>query len=282
MGVAWKEEHLDFILVPCGLLILFGYQLFHLQRCLYVPHKTVIGYENYNRKAWVKRILQLEPKERGLAVAVISGNLSAATSLSSVCLVLSSLIGALVGSSYSNDYITSRIYGNTTVTVVFVKYIGILMCFMVAFACFVQTARCFVHANFLISMPDCEMPVKVVESAVIRGSNFWVVGLRALYFAISLMLWIFGPIPMFCGSVITMVLLWFLDKNAAPLPDYDLPMKHDSPKKTCGENTPGTQGHSPNGTPAAQHKTCGENTPGTEGRRCSPNVTPAMQHDNRC
>lgn len=196
---------------------------------------------------------QLEAKERGLAVAVISGNLSAATSLASICLVLSSLIGAWIGSSYSNDYLTSRIYGNTTVTIIFIKYIGILACFMAAFACFIQTVRCFVHANFLISMPDCEMPVGVVESAVIRGSNFWVVGLRSLYFALSLLLWIFGPIPMFCGSVITAVLLWYLDKNGSPFPQYDPPMKYDSGKKTGGEDISGTEERSPNGTSAAQH-----------------------------
>ncbi|XP_051125160.1 uncharacterized protein LOC127247373 [Andrographis paniculata] len=97
---------------------------------------------------------------------------------------------------------------------------------MVAFACFVQTARCFVHANFLISMPNCEMPVAVVETAVVRGSNFWVVGLRSLYFAISLLLWIFGPIPMFVASLITVLLLQYLDRNSEPYPEYKSRTKH--------------------------------------------------------
>ncbi|KAK6134650.1 hypothetical protein DH2020_031575 [Rehmannia glutinosa] len=178
MGLAWKEEHLDYVLVPSGLLIMLGYHLFHLSKCLNNPETTVIGYENYNRRAWVARILQLEAKERGQAITVISTNLSAATSLASISLGLSSLIGAWIGSSYHNDYVTKSIYGNTSATVVYIKYIALLACFMVAFACFVQTIRCFVHANFLISMPNCEMPVKTVESAVIKGSNFWVVVFR--------------------------------------------------------------------------------------------------------
>ncbi|KAK6157369.1 hypothetical protein DH2020_011617 [Rehmannia glutinosa] len=231
MGLAWKEEHLDFVLVPSGLLIMFGYHLFHLSKCLKNPETTVIGYENYNRRAWVARILQLEAKERGQAITVISTNLSAATSLASISLGLSSLIGAWIGSSYHNDYVTKSIYGNTSATVVYIKYIALLACFMVAFACFVQTVRCFVHANFLISMPNCEMPVKTVESAVIKGSNFWVVGLRSLYFATNLLLWIFGPIPMFVCSVITVVLLQYLDKNANPLPNYNPPASYDSSSK---------------------------------------------------
>ncbi|KAI3457415.1 hypothetical protein Pfo_014078 [Paulownia fortunei] len=237
MGLIWKEEHLDFVLVPSGLIIMLGYHLFHLHRCLNLPETTVIGYENYNRRAWVARILQVEAKERGQAITVISSNLSAATSLASISLALSSLIGAWIGSSYHNDHITNRIYGNTSATIVYIKYIALLSCFMVAFACFVQTARCFVHANFLISMPNCEMPVSDVESAVIRGSNFWVVGLRSLYFATNLLLWIFGPIPMFVCSVITVVLLQYLDRNATPLAQYNRPVSYDDSKKIDKEMT---------------------------------------------
>ncbi|PIN15723.1 hypothetical protein CDL12_11619 [Handroanthus impetiginosus] len=255
MGVTWKEEHLDFVLVPCGLLIMLAYHLFHLHRCVNLPQTTVSGYENHNRRAWVARILQVEAKERGPALTAIGSNLSAASSLASISLALCSLIGAWIGSSYNNDYITSRIYGNTSATIIYLKYIGLLSCFMIAFACFVQAQRCFVHANFLISMPNCEMPVAYVEGAVISGSNFWVVGLRSLYFAINLLLWIFGPIPMFVCSVITVVMLYFLDKNAAPLPEYNQPVSYGYSSKKADRATAaatGTPQNSPNGTLNAQ------------------------------
>ncbi|KAK4398350.1 hypothetical protein Sango_1310500 [Sesamum angolense] len=211
MGLTWKEEHLDFVLVPSGLLIMLGYHLFHLHRCINRPVTTVIGYENHNRRAWVARILQLEAKERSQAITVIGSNLSAATSLASISLALSSLIGAWIGSAYHNNY----------------------------------TARCFVHANFLISTPNCEMPVRNVESAVISGSNFWVAGLRSLYFATNLLLWIFGPIPMFVCSVITVLLLHYLDKNSTPLPPYNPPLSYDDSKKIHREMkaSPGTTEH---------------------------------------
>ncbi|GER53833.1 hypothetical protein STAS_31377 [Striga asiatica] len=220
MVLGWKEEHLDLVLVPSGLLIMFGYHLFHLHKCLNCPETTVIGYENYSRRIWVARILQIEPKERGQAITVIGSNISAATSLASISLTLSSIIGALIGSSYQNTYLNRSIYGNMSPTVTYIKYISLLACFMIAFACFVQTARCFVHANFLISMPNCKMPVKNVESSVIKGSTFWVIGLRSLYFAANLLLWIFGPIPMFVCSVFTVALLRYLDRNAGPLPRF--------------------------------------------------------------
>ncbi|KAL3821222.1 hypothetical protein ACJIZ3_007127 [Penstemon smallii] len=218
MEQIWKEEYLDYVLVPSGLFIMLGYHLLHLHRCLKLPLTTAIGYENYNKRVWVERILQIEPKDRGQAITVLGGNISAATSLASISLALSSLIGAWIGNSYNKDNSTNKIYGNTSPTIVYIKYIALLSCFLIAFACFVQTARCFVSANFLLSMPNCVMPVSNVESEVISGSNFWVAGLRALYFATNLLLWIFGPIPMFVSSVITVGLLHYVDKNSNPPP----------------------------------------------------------------
>lgn len=72
---------------------------------------------------------QIEAKERGQAVAVMGANISAATSLASISLVLCSLIGTWIGSSNHNnliiiwkhepDYHLHKIYSST-----FLLYIG--------------------------------------------------------------------------------------------------------------------------------------------------------------
>lgn len=229
MGLTLKEELWDFFLVPSGILLLLGYHLFHLHRCIYLPDTTVIGYENHNKKAWVQRILEVEAKDRGQAITVINSNISAATSLASISLVLSSLIGVWIGSASQNVFLSSNIHGNKSSTAVYIKFIALLLCFLVAFVCFVQTASCFVNAIFLISMPNCEIPTSHVENAVIRGSNYWVIGLRSLFFASNLLFWIFGPIPMFVCSVITVVMLHNLDRNTTTLPQYTkTPASHRS------------------------------------------------------
>ncbi|KAI3755760.1 hypothetical protein L1987_55566 [Smallanthus sonchifolius] len=221
MGWEWKEAHLDLIMVPLGFLIMCIYHLFLLYRYLTSPEVTAIGYENHNKKAWVEKMLLLDSKDRGFAVAVLNGHMSASTSLSSISLVLCSLIGALLGNS-SNNFLTSRfILGDTSQSTSTIKYIGILSCFLLAFACFVQTTRHFVHACFLISMPTGDVPVECIQKAVLRGSNFWAIGLRALYFATTLLLWIFGPIPMLVGSIATVMILYFLDINRDPMIQYE-------------------------------------------------------------
>ncbi|KAD4178972.1 hypothetical protein E3N88_27563 [Mikania micrantha] len=220
MGWKWKEEHLDLILVPLGFSIMCIYHLFLLYRYLKRPHLTSIGYENHNKKAWVEKMLLVESKDRGFAVAVLNGHLSASTSLSSISLVLCSLIGALLGNS-SNNILTSRfILGDTSQSTSTIKYIAILCCFLLAFACFIQTTRHFVHGCFLISMPTGDVPVDCIQKAVLRGSNFWAIGLRSLYFATTLLLWIFGPIPMLVGSIVTVMILYVLDINKDPMIQY--------------------------------------------------------------
>ncbi|KAK6229376.1 Protein of unknown function DUF599 - like 6 [Theobroma cacao] len=218
--MVWKE-YLDVVLVPSGLLFISAYHVFLLYRCLKFPQTTVIGYESHMRKAWVERMLQVEAKDRGLSLATINSEISAATFMATISLALSSLIGTWLGSSSHNVFKNGLIYGNTSSSIISVKYISLLFCFLVAFGSFLQCARQLVHANFLISMPNADIPVSYVQKAVIWGSTCWSVGLRAIYYATTLLLWIFGPLPMFSASVIMGLLLHMLDRNVTPLHKFE-------------------------------------------------------------
>jgi uncharacterized membrane protein len=164
--------------------------------------------------------LQVEVKERSPYLIMISSTISAATFFASTSLALSSLIGAWVGSTSNNVLEGSLIYGSKSPFIISVKYISIIFFFLVAYASFLQCIRSLVHANFLISMPNSDIPAKYVQKAVIQGSAFWSAGLRAIYFAATLLLWIFGPIPMFVSSVTMVVILHMLDTNSTPLHQF--------------------------------------------------------------
>ncbi|CAA2947301.1 uncharacterized protein LOC105167880 [Olea europaea subsp. europaea] len=212
----FQKEYLDLVLVPSGLLIMFVYHLLLLYRCLRLPHTTVIGFENIDKKVWVEKIMQPNKKNVTIALDVISSNITAATFMASISLTLSALIGAWIANN-SNIFQSKLIYGDTRPETMSIKYITLLIFFLLAFSCFVQSSRCFIHANYLISTPDSDINVKYVELAVIQGGDFWSIGLRALYFAITLLLWFFGPIPMFATSVIMVVVLHYLDCNTSSL-----------------------------------------------------------------
>ncbi|KAK7412398.1 hypothetical protein VNO78_03856 [Psophocarpus tetragonolobus] len=215
----FHKEYLDLVFVPSGLLIMFAYHLFLLYKYINQPHNTVMGFENNDKRIWVERIMQADNRDVSTALSVLQSNTTAATFLASVSLTLCSLIGAWIANSSNIFFQSHLIYGDTRSTAISIKYICLLTCFLLAFSCFVQSARHFVHANYLISTPDSStsFPVSSVEIAVIRGGDFWSLGLRALYFALNLLLWFFGPIPMFICSVAMVLLLNYLDSNSRPL-----------------------------------------------------------------
>lgn len=59
MNWRWKEEYLDLILVPIGLLIMFSYHLFLLYRYLKFPDTTVMGCEDHYKRVWVEKTMQV-------------------------------------------------------------------------------------------------------------------------------------------------------------------------------------------------------------------------------
>ncbi|KAL8045794.1 hypothetical protein ABFX02_08G137500 [Erythranthe guttata] len=212
----FEKENLDLVLVPCGLLIMFSYHLILLYRCLKLPHTTVIGFENNDKKIWVQKLMQSENRDVKTALDVLSANVTAATNLASVSITLSALIGAWIANN-SSVFQSKLIYGDTRPSTMSIKYVSLLVCFLLAFSCFVQSSRCFIHANYLVSTAGGDLSADYVELVVIRGGDFWSVGLRALYFATPLLLWFFGPIPMLATSVAMVALLHYLDSDTASL-----------------------------------------------------------------
>jgi hypothetical protein len=62
---------LDMVLVPCALVIILSYHLLLYRRILRRPSTTVIGHENHNTLAWLRRAAST-PEEAAMAVSVIA------------------------------------------------------------------------------------------------------------------------------------------------------------------------------------------------------------------
>lgn len=135
----------------------------------------------------------------------------------------------------------STLMATTTITVgslisVFVsstsstgKYRYIVLCFLVAFLCNVQSIRYYAHASFLVTLPACEGRQDYLAAALNRGSFFWSLGLRAFYFAIPLFIWIFGHLSMFLSCCLIAFVLYFLDFTRSSSYDpYDYAQKEEA------------------------------------------------------
>lgn len=152
-----------------------------------------------------------DPMKNGvLAVQTIRNNIMASTLLATTAITLSSLIGVFA----SNETETKLVFGNKTSLNSSIKRLSISLCFLVAFLCNMQSIRYYAHVSFLINTPALKGKkdfIEYVAKTLNRGSYSWSLGLRAFYTSIPLVLWIYGPIPMFICSCFTSFILYFLD-----------------------------------------------------------------------
>ncbi|XP_038724418.1 uncharacterized protein LOC120015961 [Tripterygium wilfordii] len=214
-----EEDQLDYILVPMGLLVLGLYHCWLLFTILGHPKRTVIGVNAESRKQWVF-FMMADPLKNGvLAVQTIRNNIMASTLLATTAITLSSIISVFVsGTSNSSNTTSALVYGNKTGIISSIKYFTILLCFLVAFLCNVQSIRYYAHVSFLVTVPSSKGnndSIQYVARNLNRGSLFWSLGLRAFYFSFPLFLWTFGPIPMFVCCFIMSFVLYFLDTTTS-------------------------------------------------------------------
>ncbi|GAB2223819.1 hypothetical protein Drorol1_Dr00004561 [Drosera rotundifolia] len=207
---------LDYVLVPCGLLVLAVYHGWLLLMIVRKPELTVIGLDRQSRHQWVYCLTNDPLKNGTLAVQSIRNNMMATTPLATISITLSSLISAFVSSSDSSSDSSSWTLlsmSTKTFTVHTFKYFAILLCFLLAFFCYLQCTRYCAHVSFLITLPSAagkKEHIEYVAQKLNRGSTFWSLGLRAFYLSFPLMLWIFGPIPMFLCCCCMTFMLYFL------------------------------------------------------------------------
>jgi uncharacterized membrane protein len=210
-----EESELDTVLVPIGLMLMVIYHLWLLFTVHQYPNRTVIGLNSLSRHQWVFSMMTDPVKNGVLAVQTIRNNIMASTLLASTAITLSSLITVFVSStSDSRDAASKLVYGNISPLIYSIKYFALLLCFLAAFLCNVQSIRYYAHVSFLVTVPTSKDKREAIEYVSInlnRGSFFWSLGLRAFYVSFPLLLWIFGPIPMFVCCCLMCCILYFLD-----------------------------------------------------------------------
>ncbi|KAK9105470.1 hypothetical protein Scep_022314 [Stephania cephalantha] len=150
------------------------------------------------------------------------------TSLAATSITLSSIIGVFVSTTTNSKSSSEIVYGSKNPIINSVKHFSVLLCFLFAFLCNIQSIRYYSHVSFLMTLPamtdhdDIDDDshsrgdmVCYVARCLNRGSYFWSLGLRGFYLAFPLFLWTFGPIPMFACCCAMPGVLYFLDTTAS-------------------------------------------------------------------
>lgn len=224
MNLSWQSDSYDLISFVLSLMILIAYSLFIRYKTKKNPAYTVQAVNAIARTAWVETIMQGKGKEV-LAVQTLRNSTMAATFLASTAVLL--IMGVMTMSGQGDRIETTwhalNITGGKHAELWLSKLLLILLDLFVAFFSFAMAVRIYNHVGYMINVP-LDLNHKMISPAHVavhlnRAGKFYSIGMRAYYFVVPLVFWLFGPHFMLISSVALVMVLYRLDRTPKILID---------------------------------------------------------------
>lgn len=180
------------------------------------PTYTVQAVNRIARTAWVETIMA--ERRDVLAVQTLRNSTMAATFLASTAVLL--IIGVLTlsgqGANLSNTWHALNMTGATHESIWLAKLMLLLSDLFVAFFCFSMSIRMFNHVGFMVNVP-LTLNHKMISPQHVafhlnRAGKFYSIGMRAYYFSVPMVFWLFGPHFMVASTIMLIFVLYFLDR----------------------------------------------------------------------
>jgi uncharacterized membrane protein len=191
------------------------------------PIYTIQGATNLARRAWVVNIM--EEKNDILAVQTLRNSTMAATFLASTAILLSVGVLSLTGQAENlgTTWHMLNIFGSTERSTLALKLLVLLINLFIAFFSFSSSIRLYNHVGFMINTPctdgNYSSSLTFVAIQLNRAANHFHFGMRAFYFLIPLVFWIFGPLLLIGATIATILVVYFLDRTPPLYCDYITP-----------------------------------------------------------
>ena len=199
--------------VLCAVLI-GVYQARLSRRIRRNPMHTVQGMNAQARVAWVERMIA---ENRDVtAIQTFRNSMMAASFMATTAVLLIFGILNLLANADKLGVAFHGLnsWGSQEPGMTVFKLMLIVVSFFVAFFAFALAVRGYHHAGYLINVPANGKrgvaPQKTVQ-VLNRASLYYMAGMRAYYFTVPLVLWVFGPVWLFLGTVALLLVLRYLD-----------------------------------------------------------------------
>jgi uncharacterized membrane protein len=208
----------DGLCAASSIVLLLLYHLYIAWRLRRDPHYTVQAVHAEARAAWVESVMD---KGRDiLAVQTLRNSTMAATFFASTAVLL--IVGVLSLSGQSGSLATTwhalNLFGATDSVLWLVKLLCLIVDLCVAFFSFALAVRKYNHVGYLINLPSgFDHPVvtpRYVAAYLNRAGRTYTLGMRAYYFLLPLVFWLFGPHLMLGAAVVLVFILYRLDRSS--------------------------------------------------------------------
>ncbi len=172
------------------------------------------------RTLWVEHVMA-NPSKDVMAVQTLRNFVMVGILLVSTATLL--IIGTLTLTGQADNMARSwhaiNVLGPPSVELWIVKVICLLADFLVAFFSFVMSIRLVNHVVFMLNVPS-EMRSTIdtltprsVARRLNRAGYMMAFGIRALFFSVPLVFWLFGPALLVIATIGVLVVLSRLDRN---------------------------------------------------------------------
>lgn len=178
---------------------------------------TIHGVNALARSLWVEHIMR-NPGKDVMAVQTMRNFIMGSSLMASTAALL--IIGTLTLSGQAENIAQNwhvlSLKGSFATELWIIKVMFLLVDFIVAFFAFAMSVRLANHVVFMVNVPDHNahhnLSPKAVARRLHRAGNMFAIGMRAFFFAVPLVFWLFGPYFLLLSSVGLVVALYHLDR----------------------------------------------------------------------
>ena len=216
----YQTDVIGFVL---SALMLAAYHVFLRRKERRDPSYTVQAVSRTARAAWVENVMR-EGKDL-LAIQTLRNSTMAATFLASTAVLL--IIGVLTLSSQGDKLETAwhalNIFGAKHAELWMIKLLLLTLTLLCAFFSFSMSIRIFNHVGYMINVPLAINHKEITPAHVAihlnRAGWFYWMGMRAYYFLVPLLFWLFGPHLMLLATIGLIYALYHIDRAPKILAD---------------------------------------------------------------
>ncbi len=197
-------------------IMALAYHLFIARKRTNCPLHTVQGVAGATRREWVASVVR--GKDGILGVQTLRNSTMVASFMASTSSVLA--LGVLSLASSADDKAGAwrllHVFGSSSPDLLVIKVLALLLTLFFAFFCFASSIRLYGHVSFMIG--TCTAPgeagrrIRIAAACLEQAAQQFHRGMRAFYFLVPLVLWLFGPLFLTLGAVGMLLALYRMDR----------------------------------------------------------------------
>ena len=215
-----REFGADAAAFAASALLVAAYYVALLARSRRDPTSSIHGVNELARGLWVKHVMS-NPSKDIMAVQTLRNFIMGATLMATTAafLILGTLSLTGQAENIGRSWHVSNLYGSSSPELWIVKVMCLLAVFIVAFFAFAMAIRLANHVVFMVNVPGpWSHPALSPEGVAVRlnsaGRNF-ATGMRAFFFAVPLVFWLFGPLFLVVATAGLVIALHRIDRIAS-------------------------------------------------------------------